>query len=337
MSTIKSKEGDNVPVNTKKNVLALLEGSRGQAVSGERIAERLNLSRNAVWKAVKELEKDGYKITAVTNKGYCLSDDNDILSAEGISVYLPGKTGNITVYPTLESTNKTAKELAVAGGPHGTVIIADSQTDGKGRYGRGFHSPPGCGIYMSIILRPSPRLENPTLVTAYTAVSVCEAIEALAGKLPGIKWVNDIFLKGKKICGISTEAVTDFESGCMQWIVVGIGINFTQPADGFPEGLRDIAGAVFSDGKPPVSRNRLAADIINRMSGFNGDCDGGTVFAEYRKRLITPGRRITVSGTGTPFEADALDIDDAGRLIVKKDDGETLTLLAGEVSHTFSV
>jgi BirA family biotin operon repressor/biotin-[acetyl-CoA-carboxylase] ligase len=185
---------------------------------------------------------------------------------------------------------------------------------------------------MSVVLRPAERLETPTLVTAYTAVSVCEAIGAVGADPPQIKWVNDLFLNGKKICGISTEAVTDFESGNMQWIVVGIGVNFTEPEAGYPEELRDVIGSVFSKAKPPVTRNRLAAEIANRMLLFGKDFDAGTILAGYRKRLMMLGKKITVSGLGDPYEAVALDIDDAGRLIVETEDGKVLPLFSGEVS-----
>jgi BirA family biotin operon repressor/biotin-[acetyl-CoA-carboxylase] ligase len=234
----------------------------------------------------------------------------------------------------LESTNKTAKELALSGVEHGTIIMADSQTAGKGRYGRSFFSPPGHGIYMSFILRHTPRHWDgiPTLVTSFAAVSVCEAIEATTGKAPQIKWVNDIFLDEKKICGILTEAVTDFESGCVQWIVVGIGVNFTAPGTGYPDEIKNTAGSVFSESKPTVTKNRLAAEIVNRILNFENKCDNKTMLSEYKKRLMMLGQKVVVSGSGEPYEAVAVDIDDIGRLIVRKDNGEILPLASGEIS-----
>jgi BirA family biotin operon repressor/biotin-[acetyl-CoA-carboxylase] ligase len=322
-------------VNTKEYVLELLENKRGQNISGAYIAGQLDVTRNAVWKAVKELEKDGYKIKAATNKGYCLCYDNDILSVQGMRPFLSEKetAGKITIYPSLESTNKTAKELAISGGEHGTVIMADCQTAGKGRYGRDFFSPPGHGIYMSFILRPSRRnwIIAPTLVTSYAAVSVCEAIETTTGKKPRIKWVNDVFLNGKKICGILTEGVTDLESGNMQWMVAGIGINFQTPDTGFPEDIKHTAGSVFSGAKPTITRNRLAAEITNRMLVFEDRWEDKPIFPEYKKRLMMLGEKVIVTGLNKPFEATAIDIDDTGRLMVKKEDGEILSLASGEI------
>ena len=322
-------------MSTKKYVLELLESKRGQSISGEHIAEQLNVTRNAVWKAVKELEKDGYKIKAVPKKGYCLREDNDILSVQGMLPFLFDEriSGRINIHASLESTNKTAKESAISGAEHGTIIIADYQTAGKGRYGRSFFSPPGHGIYMSFCLRPAQQrwITAPTLVTSHAAVSVCEAVETTTGKMPKIKWVNDIFLDGKKICGILTEAVTDFESGNLQWIVVGVGINFITPETGYPEDIRHTAGSVFSENKPTVTRNQLAAEIVNRMLMFENQC-ADTMLIRYKKRLMMLGKKVVINGLSGHFDATIIDIDDIGRLIVKKDDGEILSLNSGEVS-----
>ena len=324
-------------MSTKKYVLELLENQGGQSISGEHLAKQLGVTRNAVWKAVKELKKDGYKIEAVTNKGYRLSDDNDILSVQGMLPFLSNKeiAQNITLYPSLESTNTTAKELAIAGAGHGTIIIADSQSAGRGRYNRSFYSPDGQGIYISFVLRPSKHnlANNPTLITSYAAVSVCQAIEATTGKKPKIKWVNDIFLDGKKICGILTEAITDFETGNMQWIVLGIGINYITPASGFPKEIEHIAGAVFSNNKPTITRNCLAAELINRILDFEEAWNRDNIFGQYKERLFILGERITVTeSSGAFFDAIAIDIDNTGRLIVKKNNGELTSLSAGEVS-----
>jgi len=326
-------------VSTKKYILALLESNRGQNISGEYIAAQLNITRNSVWKAVKELEKDGYRIIAVTNKGYCLCEDNDILSVQGMLPFLSEKktADKINIYNSLESTNKTAKEMAVSGAEHGAVIMAEYQTAGRGRYGRKFFSPPGHGIYMSFILHSEQlRFDTPTLVTAFAAVSVCESIEAISEKKPQIKWVNDVFLDGKKICGILTEAVTDLESGNMQWIVVGIGVNFSTSA-ALPEELRQIAGAVFAESSPSTTRNHLAAEIINRLTVPENQYGSKEMLAGYKQRLFMLGEKIWVAGMGkSHYEATAVDIDDIGRLIVKRSDtGETISLCAGEISIRF--
>ena len=322
-------------MSSKKYVLVLLENKRNQSISGEYIAGQLNVSRNTVWKAIKDLRNDGYKIKAVTNKGYCLCEDNDILSVEGMMPHLSQESfsDNIFVYDRLESTNKTAKEMAISGAEHGTVIIADCQTAGKGRYGRTFHSPPDHGLYMSIIIQPTQySFSAPTLITAFAAVTVCEAIEAVSDNTPKIKWVNDIFLDGKKVCGILTEAVTDFESGNMQWIVVGIGINYSTPVTEFPEDLQHIAGSVFGTDTPPATRNRLAAEIVNRFFTQENKYDEKAMLEKYKQRMFMLGKIVLVTGTAEPYEAMAVDVDSIGHLVVQKSTGEQLSLSAGEIS-----
>ena len=265
--------------------------------------------------------------------------NGDILSAQSILSFLPAGAydGKIVVYNCLESTNKTAKEIVLSmEAEHGTVIIADSQTAGRGRYGRAFFSPRGSGLYMSLILRPA-RLgfESPTAVTAFAAVSVCEAIESLpAAKPPQVKWVNDVFLDGKKVCGILTEAVSGGQNEGSQWIVLGIGVNFTLPMTGFPKSIENVAGAIFTTENPTTTRSRLAAEIISRIMAPARKTQA-EMFEAYRKRLMLLGQTVTVSGLeieiDEAFEAVALDVDMSGRLIVKKENGDILALSSGDV------
>ena len=322
-------------MSTKNRILELFEQRRGESISGEHLAGILGISRNAVWKAVKELQKDGYSIVAVTNKGYCLSDENDIISIAGIKPFLSTKNQSfadkIQIYKSLESTNKTAKEMAVAGAPHGTVIISDRQTMGRGRYSRSFFSPSG-GLYMSIVLRPEVlHFENPTLVTGFAAVSVCEAIESISKKVPQIKWVNDIFIDGKKVCGILTEAVTDFESGGLDWVVIGIGINVHTRTEEFPNELQSVATSIYPDENISGVRNKLSAEIINRILCFETTPNEAEIFEKYKKRLMILGKEITVIQNQTEYRATAIDVDSVGHLIVKNEKGEIITLFSGEI------
>lgn len=329
-----SQDGEN-KMSTKNRILELLEQQRGESISGEHLAGILNISRNAVWKAVKELQKEGYHIVAATNKGYCLSEENDILSIPGIKPFLSEKSlpyaDRIQIYKSLESTNKTAKELAVAGAAHGTVIISDCQTMGRGRYSRHFFSPSG-GLYMSLVLRPEGlHFENPTAVTAFAAVSVCEAIESISEKTPQIKWVNDILIDGKKVCGILTEAVTDFESGGLDWVVLGIGVNVSIPTEEFPGDLQSIATSLYPDEKMPGVRKKLSAEIMNRILGFETPPSETEVFEKYKKRLMMLGKEITVIQNQMEYRATAVDVDSGGHLIVKNENSEIITLYSGEI------
>ncbi|MCL1880684.1 MAG: biotin--[acetyl-CoA-carboxylase] ligase [Oscillospiraceae bacterium] len=342
--------------STKSKTLAFLENNRGQYISGTNIAKELGVSRTAVWKAVKYLQKDGYTIEAVTQKGYCLIEcpENDVISLHGIQQFLLEHKNKCQVYyfPQLKSTNDTAKEMALAGNEHGTVVIADILTDGKGRRGRRFFTQAGCGVYLSIILRPDVDEWNrlSTMLTCYAALAVCRALEKVLSddyfedKQAKIKWVNDVFLvsddRRRKICGILTEAVTDFETGGVQWAVVGIGVNFLEPDGGFPEEIAEIAGALFSGGMiPTITRNQLAAEIINEMLGFSVvlETSEEPPLKEYKARLMMLGERVTViNANETQYEATALDIDESGGLVIRKDCGEVITLSVGEISVRIS-
>ena len=185
---------------------------------------------------------------------------------------------------------------------------------------------------MSIILfKDIMGLANPTVITAYAAVRVCEAIEKTCGVKPSIKWVNDIYLNGKKICGISAEAITDLETHNIEKIILGIGVNISTKTEDFPEELRRRVGSLYPGGNPPLSRNLLAAEIINRVLSSEKP-DEAAVFEQYRRRLFMLGRDITVMQGEERYIAAAVDIDGNGGLIVKMKNGETRTLISGEVS-----
>jgi BirA family biotin operon repressor/biotin-[acetyl-CoA-carboxylase] ligase len=172
--------------------------------------------------------------------------------------------------------------------------------------------------------------DNPTTVTAYAALCVCEAIETLCGLCPAIKWVNDIFWENKKICGILTEAITEFENSHVREIILGIGVNIsTKPGD-FPKTLRDIAGSLYPNGNPPITRNHLAAEIKNRVLQ-SGKPREVRVFERYKARLFMLGTDITVMQGNESYTATALDIDEKGRLIVRNQSGETKALSSGEI------
>jgi len=184
------------------------------------------------------------------------------------------------------------------------------------------------GVYLSILLRPNETTHT-DIITTQAAVAVCEAIEAVCDKNPGIKWVNDVYLNDKKICGILTEAVTDIESGSIEWMVVGIGVNFTAPAEGFPAELANKAGALFAR-EATTSRNRFIAEIIKGM--IKPTASRGQMLTAYKSRLMMLGKKIKVMNAQESYSATALDIDQNARLIVQKQDGTVVTVSSGEVS-----
>jgi len=320
-------------MDLKEQILKILEENRGKSISGAWIARKLFVTRTAVWKQIKELQKEGYDIEAITNRGYCLKPGNDILTVQSIAPYLTGKAANyiLDVRKTVTSTNTIAKEMASKGACEGTVIIASEQTQGRGRMGRTFFSPPSTGLYMSVILRPQLSLEDSLLITTGTAVAVAKAIETLTQKGVQIKWVNDLFMDGKKVCGILTEASLNVENGGLDYAVVGIGINVC--TKDFPNDLKDLAGSIF-DKKPqkgPVT-SLLAAYVLNNLADIIENIADRTYLEEYKKRSFLLGKEINVIKGDSILSAKAVDIDDRARLIVEYPDLTTEALSSGEVS-----
>jgi BirA family biotin operon repressor/biotin-[acetyl-CoA-carboxylase] ligase len=317
----------------KHQVLKILEENRGITVNGAKLAGELFVTRSSIWKAMKALQKDGYRIEAVTNKGYCLLSHNDIVSKESITPFLKGEATNfiLDVRQVVTSTNTIAKELAAQGAKEGTVIIAREQTEGRGRMGRSFYSPNSSGIYFTIILRPKLELEDSLLITTATAVAVALAIETVAKEKAVIKWVNDIFVAGKKVCGILTEASLNFENGRLEYAVVGIGINI-ETTD-FPVDIQQIAGSLFSQkpGDAPVT-SKLVAEVLNNLSACMNSLTDKRYLEEYRKRSFLIGMDILVLKGKETTPAKAIDIDEKARLVVEYEDGTREALISGEVS-----
>ena len=320
-------------MNTKSKVFELLEKNKGESLSGAAIAQMLGISRTGVWKAVSALREDGYDISSANKRGYALSENSNVITHTSIQPYLQDKSivSKIHLFKSVGSTNKIAKEMAINGCLHGTIIIADGQTQGQGRYGRPFFSPQGDGLYMSFVLRPDIlQFQNPALITASAAVAVCEAIEAVCGKSTTIKWVNDILLNGKKVCGILTEAMTDYESGNVQWIVLGIGINIRH--ESFPDDIKSFAGSIYGNGAVGAKRSQLAAEIINRCLHIKSWEDDESIYNEYKKRSAVLGLNVTVVRPDETYPAKALDINKEGCLVVKKANGKVVAVHSGEVS-----
>ncbi len=321
-------------MSTKSKVLEILENNRGIAVSGGKLAMQLQLSRNAIWKVVKELQREGYDIEAIPNRGYRFGNGNDILSTAGIKPYLEKESmaENILVYSTLLSTSHTAKQLALEGAKHGTIIIANEQTGGRGRMGRSFFSPKDGGLYMSLILRPEISLDSSTLITSAAAVAVCRTLEKTTGVKAGIKWVNDIYCNGKKICGILTEAITDFESNSISAIVIGIGINVSTARGDFPKELEKKAESLIHVTERPLSRNRIAGVLINEVLWILKELGSEELIQEYKSRSIVLGKEIEVLYNQQSRKAMVLDIDERGGLLVEYENQEKQVLTSGEIS-----
>lgn len=318
----------------KGKVLKILEENKGKNISGEEIAKTLNISRTSILKAINALRNEGYTINAVTNKGYSLATNTDFISKEGISLYLNKEFNNIEIHAhkKVSSTNDIAKTLALNGSKHGTIVISEEQTAGKGRFGKVFYSPANTGIYMSIILRPNLTAMDSVLITTSASVVICDAIQKITGIECQIKWINDIYLNNKKVGGILTEGSTNFESGNVDYLILGIGINFNFPKDNFPEELKEIASALFNNNNNSINRNILCAEIINNILNIIPKIKSYDFIPEYKKRSIILNKNIIYTSSGISSMGKAIDIANDGSLIVKHEDGSIKILNSGEVS-----
>ena len=321
-------------MNVKDSLLNTLAAAQDEYISGAALAEKLGVSRNAVWKAVKSLQSDGYAIESVTSKGYRLAHDNNRLSAELIAPMLTTRAlgKDIKVFSELDSTNIMAKELASAGAPHGTVVAADMQTAGRGRLGRNFVSPAGSGLYMSIIVRPGFDLEISSMMTAAAAVAVAEAVEKLSSHDVMIKWVNDPYMNGKKICGILTEASLGMEMRSLDFAVIGIGINVRSMKNIIDTELAKIATSIEDETGLIIDRNQLCAEVLAKLEYYLDTLPERTFLHEYRRREFLTGHEITANIGNSNVSGKALGIDDNANLIFQDSSGNILHLSSGEAN-----
>lgn len=321
-------------MDAKGKVSSLLRENKGDFISGEEIAEKVGVSRAAVWKCIRSLRNDGLNIEAVTNKGYRLIFCEDIISTDGILNYLDDETKNkfnISTVSTVTSTNRLVKERASQGECEGYVLASGHQTEGRGRLGRSFYSPSDTGVYMSILLRPAINPQDATLITTAAAVSVCESLEKMGVENTGIKWVNDIFINGKKVCGILTEAGFDIENNSLDYAVLGIGLNMYEPENGFPDDIKDIAGGVLCE-KTEDARNKFIAFFLNSFYGYYKDIESRRHVKQYADRCFVIGKQINIIKGDTVTQAKALSLDDNCGLLVELSNGERTIISSGEIS-----
>ena len=315
--------------STKQALLQALSAAEGAYISGQQLAEALGVSRAAVHKAAQALLAQGYALDSAPRRGYRLAG-GDPFCAEAVGPY----PAPIHIYDTLQSSNLTAKQLALGGAPHGTLVLTAHQKAGRGRLGRRFESPCRKGVYLSLILRPALSAADAQSVTISAAVAVARAVKALCGLELGIKWVNDLYYQGRKVCGILTEAALDLESGMLDYAVLGLGFNVAAPADGWPEDLRDVAGALYDGSPAPGARAALAAAFLNAFWPLYRAGPRSGYLDEYCRRQALTGQRVLVTPRrGTPRAAQVQGIDDECKLVVRFDgESRPAALNSGEVS-----
>ena len=321
---------------SREKVLTLLREQEGY-LSGEELSRELGLSRAAVWKAVEALRKDGYSIEARTGLGYRLTAAPDALTEREVRRFL-GQSGilgrELHCLDTIDSTNSYAKRIAMTGAPEGTVVIANDQTAGRGRMGRQFQSPRDKGIYLSVLLRPEMEPQRLMPVTAMAGVAVCDAVEKVCGVRPGLKWPNDPVIGNRKLCGILTEMSLEGETGRVQYLVLGIGINVGQEAEDFSPDVAAIATSLSAYLGRPVSRPELAAALIHELEWLYETLKAGDLsdyLNAYRRDCVNLGKTVQLLGEEREVVT-AVDIDGEFGLVVRTGDGAEKTVRSGEVS-----
>lgn len=323
----------------REAVLALLRAGEGGFLSGEELSRQLGLSRAAVWKTVDALRREGYGIEARTGLGYRLTAVPDAMTEAEIRSFL-GRTAvvgrELRCFDRLDSTNLYAKQIALDGAADGTVVTAELQTAGRGRMNRSFQSPRGQGVYLTALLRPNLPPERLQPVTALAGVAVCDAIEELCGVRPGLKWPNDPVLGGRKLCGILTELSVEGETGRVQHLVLGIGVNVRHAAEDFSPEVAEMATSLLMELGRQVSRPALAAAEIRALDRLYAALLAGDLaryLEAYRRDCVNLGRTVQlIAPDGSRETAEALDIDRDFSLVVRTAAGEVKAVRSGEVS-----
>ncbi|MDR1522214.1 MAG: biotin--[acetyl-CoA-carboxylase] ligase [Streptococcaceae bacterium] len=315
-------------MKTKKLVLKELVKHLNQNISEERLAKSLKLSRTIIKKAIHELVNEGYEVSFTTNKGYCFHMPKR-LSKEVIEFFLSKKTPikHIEFKETTDSTQNDAKSFSLSSKEE-VLVVSDHQSAGVGRFSRIYFSPYKKGFYMSLLLFPRQKSLEVPQYTLLAATAVVCAVENLTAKQPLIKWINDIYLNGKKICGILSEAITDIKSNQITHLIIGIGFNFSIQREEFPKELRKKATSLFAESPPFISRNELIAEIWKQFYQLID-----TNFIKiYRKYSFVLGKQVSFLEKNTIHQGIAKQITDTGELEILLDDGNIKILNAGEIS-----
>lgn len=318
----------------KAQILSMLRAS-SDYISGQELCDRFGVSRTAVWKAVKQLKQEGYLIEAVSNRGYKLVESPEIFNKNElesrIQTVWAGK--NIVFYELVGSTNTEAKRLAEEGAAHGTLVVAENQSAGKGRSGRSWQTQPKSSIHMSIILRPQFPADNASMLTLVMALGVARALREVCGVEALIKWPNDIVVNKKKVCGILTEMALSLENGEMQYIVTGVGINLNQKE--FSEDIKDKATSLSRECGKNFSRAEVTGKVMEHFEKafevFVQTNDMSGMKEDYEVFLVNKDMQVRVVDAKGGYSGIARGIDDRGELLVETEEGMK-KVYAGEVS-----
>jgi len=314
-------------------LLLFLLSKKGIYVSGEELSEKFGVSRTAIWKQINRLRELGYEIDSVPRVGYCLKKSPDLLLPEEIVQNGPFEflASKIYHYTSIGSTNDEAKKLAQMGAPHGTLVIAEEQTGGRGRLGRKWVSPPGQGIWLSIILRPSLEPSEAPRITMACAVAAAKAIRQEVGVNCLIKWPNDLLIDGKKVAGILTEMSADMDK--IHYVVTGIGMNVNNAE--FPPDIEKTATSLKLASGEEVERLKILTQFLSQFEEIYRSLESGefeAILGEWRQLSCNLGKRVRIIGRNFELEGTALDVDGDGALLIKTDEGQVERVLSGDVS-----
>lgn len=321
-------------ISIKEKILSQLINAKGEPVSGQKLADELHISRTMIWKHLKSIEEDGYVIEAIKKKGYVLQSIPDLVTTEQIIPNLNTKQLGRTIdyYTTCESTQIIAADKAREGAPHGTVVIAEEQTDGRGRLDRSWNSTANKGIWMSVIIRPAISPQFAAQFTLVSAVAITQAIQEVTNLTPEIKWPNDILINGKKVTGILTELQADMD--IVHSIIIGIGVNVNQELSAFEESIQKTATSLKIENGEEIDRSLLVAKILYYLEKY------GELYVEngfkpikilWESHNCTIGKRIRATTLRETLEGVALGITNDGVLEIKLDSGEIRGVYSADI------
>lgn len=317
----------------KAAILKMLREADGY-VSGQEICAEFGVSRTAVWKVVRQLQEEGYQVEAVRSKGYRIVDAPDVMTAEEVKSQIDTEWAgrNVIYYPETDSTNLRIKQLGDEGAPHGTLVVADRQTKGRGRRGRSWESPGSSCIYMSLLLRPDMAPDKAPMLTLVMACSAAEGIMDCADAEVRIKWPNDLIVGGKKLVGILTEMSTQIDY--INHVTIGVGINVNIKE--FPEEIKETATSLYLETGTAIKRAPVIAAVMRHFEEdykvFMQTEDMSGLMEKYSRLLINKDREVVILGRESQYTARAEGISRTGELIVRREDGTIENIRAGEVS-----
>ncbi|WP_432404901.1 biotin--[acetyl-CoA-carboxylase] ligase [Wukongibacter sp. M2B1] len=318
----------------KRDVLEVLKKNKNCFISGEQLSNQLGVTRTSIWKYINALKQEGYKIESIPRRGYKLIEEPDTLSKDELLIELDRNRLGDSIYylQQVDSTNNYVKKLALEGAVEGTIVIGEQQTGGRGRLGRHWVSPPGTSIYMSMLLRPLIHPNEAAKITEITAAAVANAIDNVTGLKAGIKWPNDIILDNKKVCGILTEMNAELNN--INYVIVGIGVNVN--IDEFSDGISNIATSIKRVLGAEASRKDIVINIVKEFEKLYYDfINTGSLINTVdicKAKSVTLGRTVRIINKNETIIAKAIDITENGELVIKKDDGEIINVISGEVS-----